>query len=127
MTRAREELYLFYATSRVLYGGVQHNPPSRFLAEIDGEFRPADNFNDTGLYADPQPALPPGVQNRFPERVSGSQEARYLPELNEGDGVRHQLFGEGQIMELEGDNAVIYFKGKGAKKLNIAFAPLEKL
>jgi DNA helicase-2/ATP-dependent DNA helicase PcrA len=127
MTRAREELYLFYATSRVLYGGVQHNPPSRFLAEIDGEFRPADNFNDTGLYADPQPALPPGVQNRFPERVSGSQEARYVPELNEGDGVRHQLFGEGQIMELEGDNAVIYFKGKGAKKLNIAFAPLEKL
>jgi len=37
MTRAKEELYLLYASSRVLYGGVQHKPPSRFLSEIDGE------------------------------------------------------------------------------------------
>jgi len=31
------------------------------------------------------------------------------------------------IVELDGDNATIYFKGKGVKKLNIAFAPLEKI
>ena len=31
------------------------------------------------------------------------------------------------IVELDGDVATIYFKGKGAKKLNISFAPLEKL
>src|SRR5690606_38382177 len=37
MTRAKEELYLLYATSRALYGGVLYNPPSRFLSEIDGE------------------------------------------------------------------------------------------
>ena len=30
MTRAREELYMIYADSRVLYGGIQHNAPSRF-------------------------------------------------------------------------------------------------
>jgi hypothetical protein len=30
-------------------------------------------------------------------------------------------------MELNGEEAVIYFKGKGTKKLNIGFAPLEKL
>jgi hypothetical protein len=30
-------------------------------------------------------------------------------------------------MEIEGDTAVIYFKGKGTRKLNISFAPLEKL
>jgi hypothetical protein len=56
-----------------------------------------------------------------------SDEPRYVPELNEGDGVRHQIFGLGTVMELDGDNAVIYFKGKGSRKLNIAFAPLEKL
>lgn len=120
MTRAREELYLLYATSRVLYGGVQHNPPSRFLAEIDGEFRPADNYGDASVYGDPQPAMPPSYDD-------SSQEVQYMPELSEGDGVRHQVFGEGKVMELDGENAVIYFKGKGAKKLNIAFAPLEKL
>jgi hypothetical protein len=31
------------------------------------------------------------------------------------------------VLELQGDNATIYFKGKGTRKLNIAFAPLEKL
>jgi DNA helicase-2/ATP-dependent DNA helicase PcrA len=34
MTRARERLYLTYAQSRLLYGGVQYNTPSRFLSEI---------------------------------------------------------------------------------------------
>jgi transcription elongation factor GreA-like protein len=56
-----------------------------------------------------------------------SNEPRYVPELNEGDGVRHQIFGVGTVMEIEGDTAVIYFKGKGTRKLNISFAPLEKL
>jgi transcription elongation factor GreA-like protein len=50
-----------------------------------------------------------------------------VPELYEGDGVRHQVFGVGTVLEMDGDNAVIYFKGKGTKKLNTAFAPLEKL
>jgi hypothetical protein len=54
-------------------------------------------------------------------------ETRYVPDISEGDGVRHQLFGDGTVVELDGDNATIYFKGKGSKKLNIAFAPLEKL
>ena len=31
MTRAREELYLLHATSRLLYGSTMHNTPSRFL------------------------------------------------------------------------------------------------
>src|SRR5665213_334633 len=44
MTRARQELYMTYASSRMLYGAVQHNPPSRFLSEIDGEFQSAAGF-----------------------------------------------------------------------------------
>jgi hypothetical protein len=56
-----------------------------------------------------------------------TDEPRYVPELCEGDGVRHKIFGIGTVVELDGDNAVIYFKGKGSKRLNIAFAPLEKL
>jgi hypothetical protein len=56
-----------------------------------------------------------------------SNEPRYVPELYEGDSVRHQLFGVGTIVEIDGETATVYFKGKGAKKLNISFAPLEKL
>ncbi len=126
MTRARRELYMVYAASRMLYGGVQHNPPSRFLSEIDAEFQSTNSyevansgFGDSDIFVPrmPAPANP----------EVASHEPRYVPDLNEGDGVRHQVFGQGTVMEIEGDTAVIYFKGKGARKLNISFAPLEKL
>lgn len=116
MTRAREELYMTYASSRMLYGGVQHNPPSRFLSEIDGEFQSATAYDQETYSFAPQSTTTPV-----------SDEPRYVPDLNEGDGVRHKIFGQGTVLEIEGDNAVIYFKGKGARKLNISFAPLEKL
>jgi len=121
MTRAREELYMLYATSRMLYGGAQHNPPSRFLSEIDAQFQPADNpysFSGTGFG---------NAAEDLTNTVVDDGEPRYVPELNEGDTVRHEVFGTGTVVELDGDNATIYFKGKGAKKLNIAFAPLKKV
>lgn len=114
MTRAREELYMSYATSRLLYGGVQHNPPSRFLSEIDAKVQ-----SDSGFQFNP---------TGFDTSVDTfDDEVRYVPELQEGDVVKHQVFGRGTIMELDGDTATIFFKGKGAKKLNISFAPLEKV
>jgi DNA helicase-2/ATP-dependent DNA helicase PcrA len=111
MTRARQELYMIYAASRLLYGGVQHNPPSRFLSEIDGEFQAATGYDE------PTPSFAPPADS----------EPRYIPDLNEGDGVRHQVFGQGTVMEIDGDNIVVYFKGKGSRKLNLSFAPLEKI
>ncbi len=126
MTRAKEELHMLYASSRVLYGGVQHNPPSRFLSEIDGEFSGGDydtGFNQSNLMGN-DPYV--GSSENSSSQIS-IDEPRYIPEINEGDKVKHNIFGEGQVMEMDGDNAVIYFKGKGSKKLNIAFAPLEKL
>jgi DNA helicase-2/ATP-dependent DNA helicase PcrA len=119
MTRARQELYLTYATERNLYGGYQHNPPSRFISDLG----PAANLADPGLLS----------HSGFTQNTSAyaplrdNAEPWYVPELEEGDGVKHQLFGVGTVMELDGDNATIYFKGKGSKKLNIAFAPLEKI
>jgi len=58
---------------------------------------------------------------------AAAAEPRYVPEVNEGDGVRHQVFGTGTVVEKDGDMVTVYFKGKGTKKLNISFAPLEKL
>jgi DNA helicase-2/ATP-dependent DNA helicase PcrA len=157
MTRAREELYMIYASGRMLYGGVQHNPPSRFLSEVDAKFMPSGNSNSFGggaaysanaggahtsdpaggaSWAPPASRAADASMSRGNYGATGpagneyvpvSDEPRYVPELNEGDAVRHQLFGVGTVVELDGDNATIYFKGKGAKKLNIGFAPLEKL
>jgi DNA helicase-2/ATP-dependent DNA helicase PcrA len=126
MTRARQELYMIYASSRMLYGGVQHNPPSRFLSEIDGEFQSAGGFEPAFSF---QPTFTGStdLSDGGKSPSADPDEVRYVPDLNEGDGVRHQVFGQGTVMEIDGDNAVIYFKGKGTRKLNTSFAPLEKL
>jgi len=142
MTRAREELYMIHASSRMLYGGQQHNPPSRFLSEIDAEFQPSEasfGFGGSGSGAGDQSFISGSdfkggtfSGTGFGDAASGTagaatDEPHYVPELAEGDAVRHQVFGVGTIVELEGDVATIYFKGKGSKKLNIAFAPIQKI
>jgi len=118
MTRAKQELYLTYASSRLLYGSVQHNPPSRFLSDIEADFE-IDKYSDQSWQND-SPLVP--NPNAFSEN-----EPRYQIELNEGDGVRHKIFGEGTVVEIEGESVVVYFKNRGTKKLNMAFAPLEKI
>jgi DNA helicase-2/ATP-dependent DNA helicase PcrA len=119
MTRAREELYLTHAAGRMLYGSVQHNPPSRFLADIDGsaheETAPMFGY---GMDTPVQPLGPP------------STEPRYVPEdmeLEVGDMVRHKVFGQGQVVDIDGTTASISFAGRGVKKLNVEFAPLERI
>lgn len=143
MTRAREELYMIYASGRMLYGGVQNNPPSRFLAEVDANFVATDNslgFTGAQTFGSTTLRSADEARGRIPNSDAADKansdepryeplddEPRYVPDINEGDAVRHQLFGIGTVVEIDGENATIYFKGKGAKKLNIAFAPLEKV
>ena len=111
-----------YATSRLLYGGLQHNPPSRFLAEFDADFQTDSVSMGGGAWQDTfeQPSY-----DELPTTIV--DEPRYAVELDEGDAVQHSVFGKGTVMEVDGDNVVVYFKGKGAKKLNVSFAPLQKL
>ena len=116
MTRAREELVLTSASTRMLYGSMQHNPPSRFLADIDGkaELMKAPGF---GGYGGPAslPAYP--------------FEPRVVPEdlgLEIGDFVRHQVFGRGQVVGIDGRSIAVSFGSRGVKKLNLDFAPIER-
>lgn len=121
MTRAQQQLYLTHAVSRMLYGGVQHNTPSRFLSEIEGaQVEPSAEYGQSTAshYSFDGPAQPPQPP---------SDEPAYVPDLNEGDAVKHQVFGQGTVVELDNDIATIYFKNKGPKKINIGFAPIEKL
>lgn len=125
MTRARQELYMIYASGRMLYGGTQYNPPSRFLSEIDGSF--ASN-GTSGFYNNIQASSSQdSYESSSANSASETQEVSYIPDIAEGDGVRHKVFGMGTVLEIDGDVATIYFKGKGTRKLNLGFAPLEKL
>ncbi len=115
MTRAREELFLYHANSRTLYGLSQHNPPSRFLSDIDSETSTAPQSSTESLFK------PTGI----------SETPDYIPEasltVEIGSRVKHQLFGIGTIVEIDGEMLSIAFGGKGVKKLNASFAPLELL
>lgn len=116
MTRAKKELYLTYADTRVLYGNVQNNAPSSFLQDVNAEYaKPVNGFSAPISNSDEVQA---GVL---------SDEPRYVPDLEPGDLVRHQIFGKGTVSEVSGDVAAIYFKGRGVKKLNVSFAPIEKI
>ena len=84
MTRAKTELYLTYAGSRLLYGGQQHNPPSRFLKDIKAEVE-IDNVSNAQLW---QTSLEDRIQKPL------DNDPVYVPELYEGDMVRHKIFGE---------------------------------
>jgi DNA helicase-2/ATP-dependent DNA helicase PcrA len=114
MTRAREELFLYHANSRMLYGLSQHNPPSRFLSDIDGEQSTPQSSTESIF-------KPTGISD-IPD---------YIPEpsvhVEPGNRVKHQVFGIGTVVEVDGDMLSIAFKGKGIKKLNASFAPLELL
>ncbi|OGL30559.1 hypothetical protein A3F37_01675 [Candidatus Saccharibacteria bacterium RIFCSPHIGHO2_12_FULL_41_12] len=110
MTRAKSKLYLTYAQSRMIFGKQEYNIPSRFLGDIDENFaKNTDNVSDLS----PKPVT--------------SSDPVYIPELEPGDNVSHGLFGNGAVLEVDGSFALVYFKGKGNKKINLEFAPIKKL
>ena len=132
MTRAKEELYMLHAASRMLYGGTQHNPPARFLSEISAEsVREMSSGFSSGVSRKPSFGMTSsqGDLSGWAQKLNqdDDEEPKYVNDYEVGDSVKHQLFGVGTIVEIEGDNLAIYFGTKGVKKLNASFAPIEKL
>lgn len=104
MTRAREELYLSYASSRLSFGARSYNPPSRFLTDMGAEVAEV--------------------------RPNVSQEDDFFDDLNPfiiGDQVRSSQFGDGEVIDIDGLAVTVAFIRGGTRKLNIEFARLEKL
>ena len=108
MTRARQELHLSYAQSRLQFGQRGYNPASRFLSDMGHEIMTAptpssfaDHHND----------------NEYVE----------LPEYDINDNVRSAQFGMGEIIDIDGLAVTVRFESGQIKKLNVEYAHLEKL
>lgn len=112
MTRAREELFLSTASSRLIFGSRQYNPPSRFLADME-----------VAEVSSMQPSF--ATPSFLPDEPRVVMDEPGSLELN--DMVKHSLFGKGRVVAIDGMTVSVEFAGKGIKKLNAAFAPLEKL
>jgi DNA helicase-2/ATP-dependent DNA helicase PcrA len=148
ITRARRRLYLTHAWSRTLFGGTQYNPPSRFLDEIPaglvkdveghrrasrggrvyggGGWRPGDGSLRVAAGRDRIVDQAIESATRKPTR-SGADALG----LKIGDDVRHNVFGEGVILDMSGGGdkteALVRFRDVGEKRLLLSWAPLEKL
>src|SRR5436853_302610 len=117
MTRAMQQLYLSWAEQRRLHGVDSYGQASRFVREIPEE-----------LLQEVRPrvgvALPAAVGRfRFEEpAVAG---------VRLGARVRHGKFGEGVILNVEGNGAQarvqVSFERQGTKWLMVQYANLEPL
>ncbi|MGH8273223.1 MAG: DNA helicase II [Gammaproteobacteria bacterium] len=111
MTRAREQLLLAHAERRRLHGRMHYCKPSRFLAEL-----PEDSVEEIG----------PRRSARGTSRMDDPASPLAL-----GRRVRHTSFGEGVVLEQEGDGprlrVKVAFADAGEKWLMARYARLAAL
>ncbi|GAW84804.1 DNA helicase II/ATP-dependent DNA helicase PcrA [Bathymodiolus platifrons methanotrophic gill symbiont] len=119
MTRAMKLLYISYAESRRLYGKENYPRPSRFLKEI-----PAEQLQEIRVRAN---VSKPVSSPKAPKRTIVGTSGRYKL----GQHVRHEKFGEGVVLQVDGDGAQervqINFATAGMKWLMLSYAKLEIL
>lgn len=137
ITRARKELYILNAESRMIFGSTSRNKLSRFAREIPKEYIEA-----VGAASWKKPE--PGSINCLSyneTRAKTTSSARSFGQtqkvkktcpilLVSGDRVNHKTFGEGTVIsvtKMGNDSLVsIEFDNIGIKKLMANFANLQK-
>ncbi len=136
ITRAEEELFMSYASKRMLYGKTNYNAPSRFLRELPESLLESANADRPKIkdittkkkniekskyftgYESQSNKPKPNMNNEKEEIIAGSK-------------VKHKMFGTGTVVQIkgEGDNleATIAFETHGIKKVMVAYAPIEAI
>lgn len=144
ITRAKENLAITAARSRMIRGETQYNRVSRFVKEIPGELLSGEvrkekerngSESQVPLYKKAKQSLkakPMALQQSAPAKAfSSGNTAKITLDYVVGDTVKHVRFGEGvvkQIIEGGRDYEVtVDFKTVGVKKMFASFAKLKKL
>jgi len=121
ITRAKQSLYVTYAEQRRLHGMDSFSQPSRFISEI-----PDEHVEE----------IRPRVQVSRPVRTGRSGGAGSLRKSSDaemgvrlGQRVRHGKFGDGVILNYEGQGAharvEVNFETAGTKWLVLSYANLD--
>jgi DNA helicase-2/ATP-dependent DNA helicase PcrA len=122
ITRAKQTLYVTYAEQRRLHGTDSFSQPSRFIAEIPDE-----------LVEEVRPRIqvsrPVSSVSRSRRRGAGSIAPGAEMGVRLGQHVRHGKFGEGVILNCEGQGAharvEVNFENAGTKWLVLSYANLD--
>ncbi len=150
ITRAREELTLTCARSRMIRGENQYNPVSRFVQEIPrelmdntppqtramepGDFRPKAILRPRVTPKENKPYIAQGIGglNKIAGITKGdSMETLGELEYREGDRVRHLKYGEGTVLQIAKEprdyKVTVTFEKAGQKIMYASFAKLKKV
>ncbi|MDF1795531.1 MAG: DNA helicase II [Coxiellaceae bacterium] len=123
MTRAMKKLYLCHAESRSLYGREQFQKASRFLSEMPEEL--LEHVRPTARVS----RMQTGSRHPQKSRSSLGQASIDQTGLNIGQRVSHKKFGEGTILNYEGQGEhtriQVKFDRFGTKWLVASFAKLQ--
>lgn len=132
ITRARKHLTLSLCELRRLYGREERNLPSRFLAEL-----PIERLNEISYRGFFAPTEGQSANIRQEKQFQQNRRQSYLDKSRESDGytlgrkVKHHRFGEGTIINLDGEGdhrrVQIAFVNEGIKWLVIKLANLTLL
>ena len=121
ITRAKEKLYLSYAESRRLHGDVTLCRPSRFIKEIPSSLIDEIRLKSTIKRMGSQNSTTTGNQVRGHIDIPKT-------ELSLGQRVLHGKFGEGVVLNYEGQGSnarvQVNFDSKGSKWLVLSYANL---
>ena len=143
ITRAEKRLFLSFATNRFKWGQFIDCEPSRFLSELDSKY-----LEKTEIHAKKKEKFfkqkKQGIKNRFEKKnlkpnipsnlkkVNTSLTGVNSSDINKiqnGMNVLHSKFGNGKIIEINGEDAnkkaTIFFEKFGQKQLLLKFAKLE--
>ena len=120
ITRAMQQLVITWAETRRLYGSETFNKLSRFVREV-----PAELIQEVRLGNQVSRPFGPGKTGLFAADASESTGFAL------GQRVMHSLFGEGVVLNYEGQGAQariqVNFDDEGSKWLMVAYAKLEAL
>jgi len=120
-TRAMRELYLTYAEQRRLHGMDSFSQPSRFIAEIPGEY--VEEIRPRVQVSRPVRSQRSGMASSIGKPADSGMGVRL------GQRVRHGKFGEGVILNYEGQGAharvEVNFETAGTKWLVLSYANLD--
>ena len=137
ITRARKELYLSFANQRKFYGRQNDNYDfysslqSRFIDEIDDKFTEIsiDESKDDDFIFDQDfnieskknspgwKRLKNSINNSIEENIKTINLTENNTNFSVGETVKHEGFGSGKIIHIDGNKLLINFKNQGEKKV----------
>ncbi len=136
VTRAKENLHIYNAVTRMSFGQTSRNQQSRFIAEFPKkavkfekpEFSGGYSFGSTPSYNSYYPTKNtqlPNFAKKEPSKLT-----KNTIDFKEGDTVKHNIFGQGVILStrpMGNDTLLEVAFDRGTKMLGANFAKLEKI